>query len=63
MYTQLAGTVASATDMAGSVPAAEMMSGRVAADLSAHLSPAVFMGAAIASLHGISNDFGDLPGT
>ncbi|MBP2558540.1 hypothetical protein J2857_001291 [Neorhizobium galegae] len=42
MYTQLAGTVASATHMAGSVSAAEMTRGRVAADLSAHLLPAVF---------------------
>ncbi|CDZ33110.1 hypothetical protein NOJ28_08090 [Neorhizobium galegae] len=58
MYTQLAGTVASATDVAGSVSAAEMTRGHVAADLSA----AVFMGAAIASLHGISNDFVDPPG-
>ncbi|WP_105429976.1 hypothetical protein [Neorhizobium sp. T6_25] len=59
MYTPLAGTVASATDAAGSVSAAEMTRGRVVADL----SPAVFMGAAIASRHEISNDFGDLPGT
>jgi hypothetical protein len=59
MYTQLAETVASATDMAGSVSAAEMTRGRVAANL----SPAVFMGAAIASRHGISNDFVDPPGT
>lgn len=59
MYTQMAGTVASATDMAGSVSAAEMTRGRAAADL----SPAVFMGAAIAARHGISNDFVDPAGT
>nr|WP_250810419.1 hypothetical protein [Neorhizobium tomejilense] len=58
MYTPMARAIPSAIGVAGPVSAAEMTRGRVTADL----SPAVFMGAAIAARHGISNDFVDPPG-